>query len=73
MGRLVDLVIPHSLKFSRDEYANYVIQCILNRQDQALNERVHGILKEHYLELINYKFSSNVAEKVSYMQLKLYQ
>jgi hypothetical protein len=55
--------MPYIVAFSSDQYANYVVQCILDLKNTEINIMVHHSLQGKYLSMINHKFSSNVAEK----------
>lgn len=49
--RLVDEVISHTRELVRDQYANYVLQLVLERKDIETNSRIGKELIEPLLEL----------------------
>lgn len=61
--KLMNEISSYSLLLSNDPYGNYVIQFILDLNDQRTTATVLNQLKGHYEHLSMQKFSSNVVEK----------
>jgi len=60
---VIDEISRNSLALVQDAFGNYVVQYVLNINDQAVNDEVIRRLSGHIPELSKQKFSSNVVEK----------
>ena len=56
-------ILEYALDLVNNQYGNYLIQHLINRDDPECNVRIQNALKSHYAQLSRQKFSSNVVEK----------
>ena len=49
-----------------DEYANFILQIVINMKIVEINDEIYGFLCNNILELSKKKYSSNVIDKVSF-------
>ena len=46
-----------------DQYGNYVVQHVLASGDAAHQEKLHAVVRQHFLTYSRHKFASNVVER----------
>ncbi len=48
----------------KDQYGNYVIQCVIEQKLSKINAQIYQFIKGEIVVLANEKFSSNAVEKL---------
>jgi pumilio RNA-binding family len=60
---IVDCIVNASVVLIQDAFGNYVVQYVLDLNNNEVNARLAYIFIERIVELSKQKFSSNVIEK----------
>ena len=62
--KIIYLVLQNTFNLIRDQFGNYVYQCVLMLKDEKINYKIIEIIYEKLIPLCKEKYSSNVIEKI---------